>query len=94
MKLRMNVFVLILIVLASIAVGYGISYKFGSNGVIKGAIPPGDFQFFLDKYNTLNDNYQKCVADAWNIQLLCKQQIGFLQRKLGVNSTAKANSTQ
>ena len=72
-KVRLNIAALVAIVVISLVVGYVVGNKgliAGSD--VKGAIPASEFQYFLDKYNQLQEDYQGCVADAWALQLACK----------------------
>lgn len=93
-KVRLHMAVLVAIVIVSLAVGYVI----GTKGVItgsatKGAIPASEFQYFLDKYNLLQEDYAGCVKDAWALQLACKTNIANKNAIItGLNSTGNSSN--
>jgi len=74
-RVRMHIVVLIVVILASLAIGF----TAGQNGIpgitgmaAKNCIPQTDFQFFLDDANIVQADYKQCVADLWNLQLSYK----------------------
>ena len=87
-RLRLHVIVLIVIILTSLALGFTAGQK-GIPGITgmaaKNCISQQDFQFFLDNANSIQADYQQCVADLWNLQLTYKMAAAKAQ-KVG-NST-------
>ncbi len=88
MNLRINAIVLAVLLIVAIAVGYVV----GSKGVITGksvgaCIPQKDFQFFIDKSNIVQADYQKCVSDLWALQFTYRQQTGAVPSKVNITKT-------
>lgn len=73
----MHLVVLILVLLVSLAIGFilgqkGIPGMSITGNVVKNCIPQSDLDFFIDKANEFQEDYAKCVQDAWALQLTCK----------------------
>jgi len=72
-RIRLHVIVLIVIILASLAIGFTAGQKGIFTGMAaKNCISQKDFQFFIDDANEVTSDYQQCVADLWNLQLSYK----------------------
>ncbi len=82
-RVRLHVIVLIIIILASIAVGLTAGQKgiLGITGMAaRNCISQQDFQFFLDDANLVREQYKECVSDLWNLQLSYKMTAAKAQK--------------
>jgi hypothetical protein len=75
-KVRVHIAVLIVLIVAAVAAGVVLGERgiLNITGKAANSIPQEDFNFFLEKYNKLQDEYQGCVQEAWALHLLCKTQ--------------------
>jgi hypothetical protein len=68
-----------------------VGFYAGDRGIpginVKNCIPQKDFQYFLDKANIVQGEYQKCVADMWNLQLMYKMSSVKVKRINVTNSS-------
>ena len=94
-RLRIHYALLALIIILSLAVGFVAGTKGipGITGKIMGqnTIPQSEFNYFLDKYNKLQDDYAGCVKDAWTLQLACKLNVA--NKNTIINKLNSTNST-
>jgi hypothetical protein len=97
-KVRMNIAWFIVVLLLAAVIGFvvgqyglvNLKTKLSSNDCINKT----EMQFFIDETNKAQEDYAKCVKDAWNLQLLCKMQIDAWKKAAGANATVTVlNST-
>ena len=69
---RVHPAIFAILLIAAIAVGFVAGQKGIGSGV--NCIPQQDLQYFINKANSFQEDYQKCVQDAWALHLICKTQ--------------------
>ncbi len=100
-KHGMRMWIVIIIVILALCIGY-VAGQFEVVGLVVkvpqvSCVPQKDFQYFLDQDNSLRANYQKCVADDWNLQVELSKLTGTPLNGVTIlpaNSTAPSNTSQ
>jgi hypothetical protein len=75
-RVRLHVISLVVFLFIALAVGFVTGQQTPSitgKTVQEACIPQTEFEYFLTRYNALQEDYQSCVKDVWTLQLICKQ---------------------
>ncbi|MBN2420693.1 hypothetical protein JXB27_00260 [Candidatus Woesearchaeota archaeon] len=76
-EVKMHMVLLVVLLIAAVVAGFfaGKANAGTSSTGDENCIPQKDLQFFIDKANKADEDYAKCVQDAWTLHLLCKAQV-------------------
>jgi hypothetical protein len=75
-RVRLHIVSFVVFLFIALAVGFVVGQQspdIAGAAVKEACIPQSEFEYFLTRYNALQEDYQGCVRDAWALQLICKQ---------------------